>query len=166
MFPRDREHGFHGNVNRFPFDLWSKLKLDKRFQPSISEDGDELYANGIFLFNTSRLLAFINSHPERFPVEPIAVDEVAHYSDAGLDKDAILAANLARPIVLAEISPDNYNLIDGNHRVVRAKREGVRIIPVWRVRCPQHVGFLTSAMAYEKYVEYWNGKVKELRRQA
>jgi hypothetical protein len=20
VFPRDREHGFHGNVNRFPFD--------------------------------------------------------------------------------------------------------------------------------------------------
>ena len=88
------------------------------------------------------------------------------YRGLGLDKDAILAANLARPIVLAEISPDNYNLIDGNHRVARAKREGVQILPGWMIRCPHHVGFLTSTTAYEKYVEYWNGKVKELRRPA
>jgi hypothetical protein len=30
-----------------------------------------------------------------------------------------------------------------------------------------HVGFLNSVMTYEKkYVEYWNGKVKDLRRQS
>ena len=143
-----------------------KLKLDKNFQPSTSEDGDELYANGIFLFNISRLLAFINFNPERFPIVPIQVDEVSQYGEGSLDQDAILAANLSRPIVLAEISPDNYNLIDGNHRVARAKRDGIRILPGWRVRCTDHVGFLTSTEAYEKYVEYWNGKVKQLRRGA
>ena len=125
-----------------------KLKLDKKFQPSISEEGDELYANGIFLFNISRLLAFIGSHPERFPVEAIAVAGVPHYGEGSLDQDAILAANVARPIVLAEISPDNYNLIDGNHRVARAKREGIQTLPGWRIRCPHHVSFLTSTMAY------------------
>jgi hypothetical protein len=146
--------------------LLLKLKLDKKFQPSISEEGDELYANGIFLFNISRLVAFIDNHPDQFPVERIAVDEVPHYGELGLDQDAILAANLARPIVLAEISPDNYNLIDGNHRVARAKREGVQFLPGWMIRCPQHVDYLTSTTAYEKYVQYWNGKVKELRRPA
>jgi hypothetical protein len=143
-----------------------KLKLDKKFQPPISEDGDELYANGIFLFNISRLLAFINVHPERFQIVPIEIDEVPHYCEGRLDHDAILGANLSRPIVLAEISPDNYNLIDGNHRVARAKRDGIRILPGWRVRCTDHVDFLTSTEAYEKYVEYWNGKVKQLRRGA
>lgn len=142
------------------------LRLDKKFQPTFSEDGDELYANGVFLFNVSRLLAFIDRYPDRFPVEPIVVDELLHYGEGGLDPDSIVAANLSRPIVLAEISLDNYNLIDGNHRVARAKREGLRILPGWRIRCPQHVSFLTSSRAYEQYVEYWNGKVKELRRRA
>jgi len=32
--------------------------------------------------------------------------------------------------------------------------------------CPQHVPFLTSIMAYEKYLEYWNSKLKEMRRAA
>jgi hypothetical protein len=141
-------------------------EADKKFQPPVFEEDDELYPNGIFLFNISRLLAFINNHPERFPVESIAVDEVPYYGEDSLDQDAILAANLARPIIFAEISPDNYNLIDGHHRVARARREGVQILPAWRVRCPQHMGFPTSAMAYEKYVEYWNGKVKDLLRQS
>jgi hypothetical protein len=77
------------------------------------------------------------------------------------DNEAIHTANLSRPIVLAEISPGLYNLIDGHHRAARARRDGVRTLPGWRIRCPEHVAFLTSTMAYEKYVEYWNGKVKD-----
>ena len=143
-----------------------KLTLDKKFQPPIAEDGDELFANGIFVFNISQFLAFISLHPERFPIVSIEVDEVPRYGAGSLEQDVILAANLSHPVLLAEISPDNYNLIDGNHRVARAKQDGVRVLPGWRVRCPHHVGFLTSTEAYEKYVQYWNGKVKGLRRRA
>ena len=144
--------------------LPAKLKLNRNFQPCTAEHDDELYANGIFLFNISRLLAFINAHPEQFTVEHIEVAELAHYDEEPSDKAAIRTANLSRPIVLAEISPGLYNLIDGHHRAARARRDGVRILPGWRIRCPEHVAFLTSTMAYEKYVEYWNDKVKDLRR--
>lgn len=58
-----------------------KLKLDKKFQPPISEDGDEL-SNGIFHFNISRLLTVFNVHPERFQIVPIEIDEVPHYCEA------------------------------------------------------------------------------------
>ena len=142
----------------------AKLKLNTKFQPCAAEPDDELYPNGIFLFNISRLLAFVNAHPERFTVEHIDVAELAHYGEEPSDKEAIRTANLSRPIVLAEISPGLYNLIDGHHRAARARRDGVRVLPGWRIRCPEHVAFLTSRMAYEKYVEYWNGKVKDLRR--
>ena len=32
-------------------------------------------------------------------------------------------------------------------------------IPAYRIRCPEHVAFLTSTRAYETFVEYWNSKV-------
>ena len=35
-------------------------------------------------------------------------------------------------------------------------------LPGYRIRCPEHVAFLTSTFAYEKYVEYWNGKLEDL----
>jgi hypothetical protein len=46
--------------------------------------------------------------------------------------------------------------------MVGARREGVLNIPARRIPCPDHLAFLTSARAYECYVEYWNGKVKEM----
>ena len=56
--------------------------------------------------------------------------------------------------------------IDGNHRLGKARQDGVRTIAAYRVRCPQHVPFLTSITAHEKYVEYWNSKVKTLQESA
>lgn len=73
----------------------------------------------------------------------------------------MVAADLNRPVILAEIAPGRYNLIDGHHRVAKARRDGVPSIPAYRVRCPEHVAFLTSTRGYEAYVEYWNSKVDD-----
>lgn len=136
-----------------------KLKIDKTFQPCPVEPGDEFYPNGIFEFNITRLLAFVSAHVERFPIEHVEVDDIPNYGSEGLDKDAVAIADLSRPILLAEISPGLFNLIDGHHRVAKARQERVSILPAHRVACPHHVRFLTSSLAYERYVEYWNGKL-------
>lgn len=139
----------------------SKLKLDAKFEPCPPEAADELFPNGIFEFNISRLRAFIHTHPKRFPVEPVALADIPNYGEADLDEAAIGSANLSRPILLAEIAPGRYNVIDGHHRIAKARREGVLTLTCHRLRCPEHVAFLTSATAYEKYVEYWNSKVDD-----
>lgn len=137
----------------------AKLRLDRHFAPCPSEPGDELYPNGIFEFNISRLSAFIAANLDRFPIELIQLADIPDYGPANLDEEAILAADLSRPILLAEIAPDRYNLIDGHHRVARARRGGVHCLPARRLQCPEHVAFLTSVRAYETYVGYWNDKV-------
>jgi hypothetical protein len=81
-----------------------------------------------------------------------------------LNEDSDQHGQPKNPIVLAEISPNRFNVIDGNHRVERARREGMPYIPAYRVHPHQHMAFLTSARAYEKYVEYWNSKVDDLLR--
>lgn len=136
-----------------------KLKLDKTFQPCPAEPGDELFPNGIFEFNITRLLAFVEDHVERFPIQRVEVDDIPNYGDENLDEEALRAADLLPPILLAEISPGLFNLIDGHHRVAKARREGLRTLPAHRVACPHHVPFLTSTRAYERYVEYWNEKL-------
>lgn len=138
----------------------TKLKVDKNFQPCLAEAEDELYPNGIFTFNVTRLLAFIESYAERFPIELIQLAEILDYSgNEHLDEETIRAADLSRPILLAEISPGRFNVLDGHHRVAKARREAAFALPALRLRCPQHVHFLTSTTAYEKYVDYWNGKL-------
>jgi hypothetical protein len=139
-----------------------KLRLDKKFQPSPVAEGDEIYPNGIFEFNVTRLLAFIDAHPEDFPLEPISVADIPDYGGSRLDESAVRSADLSRPVLLAEISPGRHNLIDGHHRVARARRDGVPSVRAWRIACPRHLPFLTSDAAYQKYVEYWNSKDKEM----
>jgi hypothetical protein len=140
----------------------AKLKLAPAFEPCPIEGGDEVYRNGIFDFNITRLTAFIEAHTDRFPIEAVAVASTPNYGDSRLDQTSIAAADLARPVLFAEIAPSGFNLIDGNHRMAKARRDGVASLPARRIRCPHHVAFLTSLMAYQKYVEYWNGKVKEM----
>jgi hypothetical protein len=140
-----------------------RLKLDKAFQPCPLEEDDEAYPNGIFEFNITRLLTFIDAHPEDFPLESIPVADIPSYAGASLDEATVRSAELSRPILLAEIAPGRYNLIDGHHRVAKARCDGLPTVHARRIACPRHVPFLTSTTAYEKYVEYWNSKVKEMR---
>ena len=146
-----------------PLVLHGRLKLNRQFQPCMAEPGDELYLNGIFEFNITRLLAFIDTQPQQWAPQPVELAQIPqHGDDSHLDPDAIAAADLSRPILLAEISPGLYNVIDGNHRLSKARREAARTILAHRISCPQHVPFLTSMTAYEAYVEYWNSKVDAL----
>jgi hypothetical protein len=140
----------------------TRLKRDKNFQPCPAESCDEHYANGIFEFNITRLSAFIGTCAERFPIESVQVDDFPAYGSSHLNEETVLSADLSRPILLAEIAPGRFNVIDGNHRLARARRESVQTIPARRVRCPDHVPFLISDWAYEKYVEYWNSKLEDL----
>ena len=141
--------------------LQEKLKLDQEFQPCTAEPGDELYPNGIFEFNITRLLAFVSDHSERFPIESVELSDIPDHGGGGLDEAAIDAVDLSRPILLAEIAPGHFNLIDGHHRIAKARREALSSIAAHRVRCPDHLAFLTSTRAYETYVEYWNSKLDD-----
>ena len=139
-----------------------RLRRDKRFTACAIEPGDEMYPNGIFVFNITRMLAFLSADRVSYPVELIAVASIPDYGARRFDEATVSTADLERPILLAEISPGRFSLIDGNHRMARARREGVVSLPARRIRCPDHLPFLTSVSAYESYVAYWNGKVNEL----
>ncbi|MDO8803979.1 MAG: ParB/Srx family N-terminal domain-containing protein [Elusimicrobiota bacterium] len=68
---------------------------------------------------------------------------------------------MSKPILLAEISPGRFNVIDGNHRVERAAREGLKTIAARRIAAEHHIVFLTSLRSYLAYIEYWNSKLTD-----
>jgi hypothetical protein len=145
-----------------PSSIPPRLRRDKRFAPCAIENGHEFFANGIFEFNITRILEFLDADSVRYPVDPITVSSIPRSGGGRLHEATVRSADLDRPVLLAEISPNRFNLIDGHHRIARARREGVLSIPARRIQCPDHLAFLTSARAYECYVEYWNGKLKEM----
>jgi hypothetical protein len=135
-----------------------RMRLDADFLPMGVDTGDELFLNGIFEFNITKLLDHIKSHRGSFPIEKLQVRDLHAWSPEDLDESAIQKADLSSPIVLAEISPGHFNVIDGNHRLERARRDGVKSISAYRLSPSQHHKFLTSKRAYEAYVDYWNSK--------
>ncbi len=136
-----------------------KMRLDTDFEPVRVDEGDELFPNGIFEFNITKLLKHIKSNPDSFPIERVKMIELPAWSSPDLDEATIQRADLSSPIVLAEISPGRFNVIDGNHRLERARRDGAESIPAYRVLPSAHHHFLTSTRAYREYVAYWNSKL-------
>ena len=140
-----------------------KLKLDKKFQTMDVDAGDELFPNGIFEFNITKLIAYVRANQDQFPIELVALDTLWE-SPNELGTSPFMPLDLTVPIIVAEISPGRLNVIDGNHRVEEARRKGIKELSAYRVNPNQHRRFLTSVNAYTKFTEYWNSKVAEMSR--
>lgn len=135
-----------------------KLKVDKNFVPCPVKTDDEMFQNGIFVFNITKMLEFIHGHPDKFKPESVAVNDFCS-EFSSIDEAHMKAVQISEPVILAEISPGRYNLIDGNHRMEKARRLGIENILAYRLTVDQHIQFLTSQKAYVAYVEYWNSKM-------
>lgn len=139
-----------------------KLKINPKFKPCPKDDEDELFLNGYFIFNITKMIKFIKENTADFPVEMIAVESIYTRLEKKLDETFIPKANLSVPIILAEIAPKRFNVIDGNHRLEKAYRDGVVKIPIYRITPKHHLQFLTTEQGYKAYVSYWNNKFNQM----
>lgn len=134
-----------------------RLKKAEDFVPCPEEENDELYPNGFFVFNITHLLRFLHSEDSTIPITTARVADFPRFSN-GLDQNYVDSTDLSRPIIVAEIAPERYNVIDGNHRMEKARKSDVATLPCYRVPPTVHSRFLTSQRAYEAYIDYWNEK--------
>ena len=103
------------------------------------------------------MIDFINSNTSDFIIEEVSVDDYPR-EFSSINEDHMNNVQITEPVILAEISPGLYNLIDGNHRMEKARRLGIKRMRAYRISAEQHTRFLTSLEAYMAYVEYWNSK--------
>ncbi|MBS3908125.1 MAG: ParB N-terminal domain-containing protein [Actinobacteria bacterium] len=135
------------------------LKVDNNFTPCPVDTGDELFPNGIFEFNITKMRQYIQKHPNDITLEESAVSDFFE-GFSSINESHMDSVEISRPVIMAEISPGQYNLIDGNHRMEKARRMGIKSMLAYRLNVEQHMRFLTSKKAYTTYIEYWNSKLK------
>ncbi len=135
------------------------LQIDQSFKPCSADVGDELFPNGIFEFNITKIQEYIRDNAEIFTITEAAIKDFS-WELSSLDEAYVDSADITKPVILPEITPDRCNLIDGHHRMEKARRLGVQILPAYKLAMPQHIKFLTSKSAYEAYVGYWNDKIQ------
>ena len=138
----------------------NKFRYNPNFTPVELDDGDEYMANGIFIFNITKMITDIKSNPTAYNRHKISV---AAYRDpfVNLNEEYIPNADLAIPIIAAEIRPGQYTAIDGRHRLEKAHREGVAELEAYILPPEQHTRFLTTQKGYEAFIQYWNLKIDD-----
>ncbi len=136
------------------------LKIDEDFTPCSVADGDELFPNGIFVFNITKIIEFIQKNSDCILCVEVAVSDFCR-DFSSIDECHVETVDIFKPVILAEISPGIFNLIDGNHRMEKARRLGIKNIRAYKLDVAQHMKFLTSKKAYAIYVDYWNSKLKK-----
>ncbi|MCK5214242.1 MAG: ParB N-terminal domain-containing protein [Candidatus Omnitrophica bacterium] len=137
-----------------------KFSIDKNFTPCPVDDGDELYPNGIFEFNITKMFEYIQKNFANIPLETVEVEDF--FKDfSSLDESHVDNVDISWPVIIAEISTGRYNLIDGNHRMQKAGRMGVKSMSAYKLNAEQHMKFLITRKGYEAYIEYWNSKLKQ-----
>jgi len=135
------------------------LKVNNDFTPCLVADGDEVFVNGIFEFNITKMIEYIQENHDCINLEEVAVDDF-YKEFSVINESHIDSVDITRPVILAEISPGRYNLIDGNHRMEKARRVGVMKVLAHKLNVEQHIRFLTRKKSYLAYIEYWNSKLK------
>jgi len=138
--------------------LTRRLIVDSKFVPCCADDGDETFRNGYFHFNITKLIEHLQSESSQVQVGEIPVSEFSG-SFSVIDESHLKNVNLTLPVIVAEIAPRRFNLIDGNHRMEKARRSAIETLPGYRLDVTQHLNFLTTKNAYDAYVAYWNEKL-------
>jgi len=103
------------------------------------------------------MLEYIEDHPANIPSVEIDVSDF-HPQFSSVNEPHVDTVDVSRPVILAEIPPGQYNLIDGHHRMEKARRNGITKMKAYTFDVRKHIALLTSRKRYLSYVEYWNGK--------
>ena len=133
------------------------MKLDNQFIPCVIASYDELYPNGIFEFNITKMIEYIQKNPDEFTIEAVVVED-SYSGFSSINESHLDSVDIGKPVIMAEIAPERFNLIDGNHRMEKARRMGIKNVLAYKLNPAQHMKFLTTQKGYEAYIEYWNDK--------
>jgi hypothetical protein len=137
-----------------------KIKLNKNYQPLPVYEGNEFFPNGIFNINISRILENINAGLLQVEHEQICVEEwFRTHGRSSINEEHLPSVDVTKTILQAEVRPGMFTIIDGNHRIEKAFRDGILYIHSYKLRGEQLIPYFMKVEGYEAFVVYWNSKL-------
>ena len=109
-----------------------KLMENPDFFPCTPVLEDELFGSYPFKWNITAATTWIEKNLNQVELSTVQVNPPSPGADSeNLDEVFIPKADLTRPIVMVWMRPEFFKLIDGNHRVAKARRLGVKELPAY-----------------------------------
>lgn len=107
--------------------------------------------SGSLLWNIGRMLEDSAS----FRVVSRSITELAEGNPFHGDPEYAMETDLTRPLILAELQEGKYKLLDGNHRLYKARALHVDRLPVYFLTREEHIRYI------ENYEEETYRKIME-----
>jgi len=106
-----------------------KLKLNKNYLPCTANENDEIYPNGIFRFNVTRILEHIGAGKlEAEKVEINTIEWFRTHFRGSVNESHLPSVDVTLPVLQAEIRQGMYEIIDGHHRLEKAYRNNIPVV--------------------------------------
>lgn len=122
-----------------------RLKLDNNYIPIPTNKGDEIYPNGIFNFNISRILEHIAIGKLDAKKELINVNKWFRTHIRGsVDEMHLPTVDITNPVLQVEIRPGVFEIIDGNHRMEKACRNDIEFVNSYKLNGEQIIAFFAD----------------------
>lgn len=140
------------------------FKLIENYTPCPAAENDELFPNGIFVFNISTIIEHITTGKLVVEQEDIYIPNwFKRRAIHKVNEKHLLSVSLDQPVIQAEISPGRFNIIDGNHRMEKARRDHIDFVESYKLRGEQLVDYFIDLKGYQSFISYWNSKIEDLK---
>jgi hypothetical protein len=137
-----------------------KLKRQYDYIPCVAMVGEEIYPNGIFKFNITCILEHIGNGNLSPEFEELEVRNWHTNTLSVINEAHLPSVDCSQPVILGEISPGRYNIIDGHHRIEKAHRKNLPYVPAYKLKMEQLINYFIDLRGYNAFVDYWNSKLE------
>lgn len=134
------------------------LPYDPDFTPCPCNQGDEIFSKGHLKLNITSIIKKIESGELVLTIEEINVKSwfLINFQHGTINEAHLSDVDMSKPIIMAEKKHGVFSVIDGNHRMARARRENLQFIPAFKIPGRELLPFFTEKEAYEKFLWEWN----------
>ena len=81
-----------------------KLKVNDNFIPCPTKKGDELYPNGIFVFNITKMIEYIKKNSNEIDLVVVEISDFP-IGFSSINESHVDSVDVSQPVIIAEICP-------------------------------------------------------------